>query len=105
LEAADKTTILAAEKRLQIAKKGCASSSSSDSDSSDTEDGSSSDSDQEIEDLSIAASAVLEPKPEGRCTGLAMVSNIGAVVGQTVDLPPSVYGFGDYDVAMRCMGG
>jgi hypothetical protein len=105
---ADKAVILAAEARLKLATRGCDSSSSSSSESSSEEGDSDGDSDVALENLSNAASAVLEPREvmaNGRCTGFALVGEECAVVGQTVDLPPSVYGFGDFDIAMQLKWG
>jgi len=98
--------ILAAEAAFESASKDCPSSSSSDSDSDSDDSGSRDLSDSEEEELKLAkaASAVLDPSvgmQQGRCTGFALIKEKGAVLGQTVDLPPSIYGFGDFDVAMR----
>eukprot|EP00928_Gymnodinium_smaydae_P056238 TRINITY_DN3964_c0_g1_i1.p1 TRINITY_DN3964_c0_g1~~TRINITY_DN3964_c0_g1_i1.p1 ORF type:complete len:525 (+),score=54.21 TRINITY_DN3964_c0_g1_i1:74-1576(+) len=46
--------------------------------------------------------AKIDPLGSGRCTGFALVSGgHTAVVAQSADLPPILYGYGDYDCVLR----
>ena len=48
-----------------------------------------------------SAAKVAGSVQNGRCTGFASVSELGAVVAQTADLPPGLYGYGDYDCVLK----
>lgn len=55
-----------------------------------------------IDDGAFNCDDTLSPWPSGRCTGFALVADRGAALSaQTVDLPGSLYGFGDFDCILR----
>uniref|UniRef100_A0A7S1NEP8 Uncharacterized protein n=1 Tax=Eutreptiella gymnastica TaxID=73025 RepID=A0A7S1NEP8_9EUGL len=103
-EAGDRKALARAQQALLLASMEAATSSSeSDSDSSDGSDeaeGDASTSEGQSDDLE-GKSSTDKDLPSGRCTGFGQVDSNGAFVAQTVELPLTVYAYGDHDMVLQ----